>query len=355
MKLSSPQVSKKAYTLDFLASHTSSKLVGDANFSISGAQSIELAKHNEVSFVAHNRYTALIEKSSSGVIIVPNNYSCVEGKNYLLSDDPSRAFQKILTLFHNKIDCRSGISDHAYIASSASIDNSVNIAPGCVVGQDSIIGANTTLMPGVIIGKNVVIGSNCILYPAVVVQDHCTIGQRVILQPGAIIGSCGYGYFSDKRGNHEKIEHFGNVILENDVEIGANTTIDRARFNSTIIGKGTKIDNLVQIAHNVILGQNNLIVSQTGISGSTSTGDRVILGGQCGIVGHIHITNDVILAAKGGFSKSIKESGIYSGAPAQPLQQYNRNSVQLRGIDKAFTRIKQLEKKLALLEDMLDM
>lgn len=353
----SNQKIKKTFTLKYLASLTKSTLVGDADHCVNGVESLNSSDNSKIAFLSDNRYRSLLSSCSAGAVFVHNSFKITDSKNYLLSDNPSKAIQKVLSLFHTTQKVTPGIHPNACISKNATVSDSATIAAGCIIEDGVQIADGVVIMANVTIGHDTQIGKDSLIHPSVVIQKNSTIGKRVIIQSGAIIGSCGYGYFTDNLANHEKIEHFGNVIVEDDVEIGANTTIDRARISSTIIGRGTKIDNLVQIAHNVILGQSNLIVSQTGISGSTSTGNRVILGGQSGIVGHIHITDDVILAAKGGFSKSIKKKGIYSGAPAQPLSQYNKNTVQLRGIEKSINlirhleeKVSQLEKKLALLE-----
>ena len=353
MKQLNLKASQKKYTLEYIASQTNSILVGDAKVKISGAKSLKEATKNDLSFLSHNRYVQQVNDSAAGAIIVGKDFCCKDEKNYLLSCNPSKAFQQVLALFNKKNPQTLGISKNAFISTTCTLPPTVHIGDGCVIGNNVVVGAHTIISAGAIIADNVIIGKNCLIAPSVVIQESCVLGNRVIIQPGAVIGSCGYGYFTDENGIHEKIIHYGNVILEDDVEIGANTTIDRARFNSTIIGKGTKIDNLVQIGHNVHLGRNNLIVSQSGISGSTSTGNRVILGGQTGIVGHIHITNDVILTAKSGISKSINKNGAYAGVPAMPLQQYNRNCIKLRNIDKSIEKIQQLEKKVDQLEKML--
>lgn len=353
MKLSSQKAKNTSFTLEFLASLTKSTLIGDASLLIDGVDSLDCTSLSKISFLSHLRYKHLLGSSKVGAIIVPQDYNISDSKNYLVSDNPSKAIQKILHLFNKDKEHQPYKHPDAIISSKATISSTARIEAGCVIENGVEIGAETIIMANSYIGKNVTIGSNCLLHPNVVIQNNCILGENIVIQSGTVVGSCGYGYFTNEKGKHEKIEHFGNVILEDEVEIGANTTIDRARFNSTIIGKGTKIDNLVQIAHNVILGQDNLIVSQCGVSGSTTTGNRVILGGQTGIVGHIHITDDVILAAKGGFSKNINEKGIYSGAPAQPIQQYNKNYVLLRDINRPIKRIKNLEEKITLLEKKL--
>jgi UDP-3-O-[3-hydroxymyristoyl] glucosamine N-acyltransferase len=195
------------------------------------------------------------------------------------------------------------------------------------------------------------VGSGCLFYPHVIIREKCTIGNRVILQPGAVIGSCGFGFTTDALGKHTKLDQLGTVIIEDDVEVGANTTIDRARFKSTIIAKGTKIDNLVQIGHNVHIGPDNIIVSQTGIAGSTKTGKNNVFGGQTGIVGHLEIADYVMIATRGGVSKSILKAGKYAGSPVMGLSEYNRQQVYLRKIETYIEQIETLETRLQKLEE----
>ena len=215
---------------------------------------------------------------------------------------------------------------------TARIGKDVQIGPNSVIDQGAIIGDHTVISACVSIGAGVVVGTHCHIHSNVTVREKCAIGSRVILQPGAVIGSCGFGYTTDAKGRHTKLEQLGTVIIEDDVEIGANTTIDRARFKATRIGRGTKIDNLVQIGHNVHIGQDNIIVSQTGIAGSAKTGKNVVFGGQAGVVGHLEIADYVMIATRGGVSKSILEPGKYAGSPVMGLSEYNRQQVQLRKI-----------------------
>ncbi len=188
------------------------------------------------------------------------------------------------------------------------------------------------------------------LYPHVVVREKCIVKNRVIIQPGAVIGSCGFGFATDAKGMHTKLDQLGIVEIEDDVEIGSNTTVDRARFKTTKIGQGTKIDNLVQVGHNVQIGPYSLVVAQTGISGSARTGRNVILGGQAGIVGHLEIAAGTLISARGGVSKTISKSGKYAGTPVLPLDQHNRQQVHLRKIGEYVKRIEELEKKLESLQ-----
>jgi UDP-3-O-[3-hydroxymyristoyl] glucosamine N-acyltransferase len=193
---------------------------------------------------------------------------------------------------------------------------------------------------------------DCRIDPSCVIRERCRLGNRVILQSGAIIGSCGFGYITDKEGAHLKLEQIGSVFLEDDVEIGANTTIDRSRFKVTIVRKGTKIDNLVQIAHNVEVGPYNLIAAQTGIAGSAKTGRHVLLGGQVGVLGHVELESGTMIATRGGVSKSLR-AGKYRGSPAIPVIEYNRQEVHIRRLKEYVERIKLLEEKTAQLEKNL--
>lgn len=345
---------KKVFTLKELAKHTQSSIVGDEDITIIGVNSLEDANKDEGSFLANTRYKELLKTTKAGFVCIDKHTSCIEGKNYLVSENPSKTFQLITDLLlAASVSGFEGIHSSAVIHESVVIGENVTIGPNVCIDQGCVIGSGSKIFANSSIGADSLIGNNCILYPNTVVRERCVLQNRVILQPGAVIGSCGYGYITDKEGKHNKIEQMGNVVLEDDVEIGANTTIDRARFKSTIVKKGTKIDNLVQIGHNVILGEHNLIVSQTGISGSAKTGKYVILGGQAGVVGHVEIADYAQIATRGGVSKNVTKGGQYGGAPLMPFSEFNKNRVHVRNIEKYVKRIQALEEKLAALEKNL--
>ena len=326
---------KKSFSLGELATLTNSNLIGDANIRITGVDSLESASAEDASFLANLKYKELIATTQAGVICVGPDFSLSEGNNFLVSDDPSRTFQNIVELIIiTPFDTSGFLSIHetAVIHEKVIIGKNVTIGPYVVIDQGAKIGDNTHLGAHVSIGPGTQIGTDCLFHPHSVVREKCLIGNRVILQPGAVIGSCGFGYTANKDGSYQKLEQLGTVIIEDDVEIGANTTIDRARFKQTVISQGTKLDNLVQIGHNVKLGKHNIIISQSGIAGSAKTGRNVILGGQGGIVGHLEIADDVMIATRGGVSKSIKEPGKYAGGPVMPLTDYNKQQVHLRKI-----------------------
>lgn len=343
----------KKFTLKELAKLTSATLVGNPDQCIVGVEALEAANFEEASFLANPRYREAMLHSKAGVICIAPMIPPIDGKNFLISEDPSRTFQQIVELLHLSDNGKSGftgIHSTAVIHPSAKIAKDVKIGPYVVIDKNAIVGARTEIAPFASIGPAVTIGEECQIHAHVVIREACTVGNRVILQPGAIIGSCGFGYTTNAKGEHVKIEQLGTVIIEDDVEIGANTAIDRARFKVTRIGKGTKIDNLVQIAHNVTLGEHNIIVSQSGIAGSSKTGKHVILGGQAGVVGHLEITDNVMIATRGGVSKSINKPGKYAGGPVMPLAEYNRQQVQLRKIDEYVKKIEELERRISDLE-----
>lgn len=336
-------------TLQELATLTGSKLIGDPNHRISGVEDLETAGPQEASFLANPRYRSLLGTTRAGVICIDPDSPRVEGKNYLLSSSPTAIFQKLIELFgKDKLPASgfTGIHPTAVIHPSATLSPDVTVGPHAVIDAGCRIGTKTYIGPHVVLCAGVAVGSSCYLHPHVTVREGSILGDRVTLQPGCVIGSCGFGYTTDAQGKHQKQHQMGIVILEDDVEIGANTTIDRARFKETRICRGTKIDNLVQIGHNSVIGPHNLIVSQTGISGSVTTGKYVVMGGQTGVVGHLEIADGAMFAARTGIKKSIKSAGKYGGNPAIPLTEHNRNQVYLRNIHELASKLRELETKL---------
>jgi len=338
------------YTLKELAQLTDTELVGDENFVLTGINCLQEAEGTDISFLENPRYREALHTTKAGAVCVMPDVTLEKGCNYLITKSPSKTFQKIAEAFlgHKLINTGfTGIHETAVIHEMAEVGEGCTIGPFVVIDSGAKIGSGTTILSHAQIGPNVKIGENCLIYQSAVIREECKLGNRVIIQPGAVIGSCGYGYITNERGEHIKLAHMGCVTLEDDVEIGANTTIDRGRFKETRICRGSKIDNLVQLGHNVKIGNHNLIVSQTGIAGSTKTGNWVVLGGQVGVAGHIEIGDQVIVAAKGGVTKSVHKPGKYNGVPLQPVGEYNRHRVQLR-------RISSYEKRIAILEELIN-
>ncbi len=347
----------KQYTLRQLSELTNSELVGNPNLTVSNVDCLTTAQKHDVSFLSNPLYKKQMYQSNAGVICIDQNTPTIKGKNFLISNNPSQVFQSIARqlLELETVDENSpSIHPTAIIHESVKLGKNVTIGPNVVIEKKVVIADHTQIHPLVFIGTEAKIGSHCKLYPNSVVRERCLLGNHVILQPGVVIGSCGYGYITDpKSGTHTKLEQFGYVNVEDNVEIGANTTIDRARFKVTTVKKGTKIDNLVQIGHNVEVGENNLIVSQSGIAGSAKLGNNVFMGGQAGVVGHLEICDNVKIATRGGVSKSIKSPGIYGGGPVEPIARFNKKQVLIRQIDKYFKDIKELKAKITKLESIL--
>lgn len=347
---------KKQFSLQELATLTNSKLIGNPSHLICEVADLEGALSTDASFLANMRYLQAMKNSQAGVIFVDEQVPLIDGKNYLVSEQPSRAFQQLIDILHPQQAHPSGFSGihpSAIIHPTARLEEGVTISPQAVIDEGVKIGAHTFIGAGAYVGPHTTIGQHCLIHARVVIRENCAIGNRVILQPGAVIGSCGFGYTPDKQGRHIKLNQVGNVLIEDDVEIGANATIDRARFKSTRIGQGSKIDNLVQIGHGVFIGPHNIIVAQTGIAGSTTTGKYVVLAGQVAVAGHLHLEDGVTVAGKSGVSKSLAAGKKYGGIPAVPLEQYNRHQIFLRRIEAYADQIKEMEDRLQKIETSL--
>lgn len=347
-------MSNKTITLEALAELTAAKIIGDPKLLISSVADLESATSSDVSFLSNPRYEHSLKDSKAGACFISLAYSpSFEGKNFLVVDDPSLAFQKAIQYFFEGKDLLtgfSGIHPTAIIHPTAKLGKNLTIGPYVIIDQGVSIGDGTQILAHATLGPSTSIGTDCIIHAHVTIREQCVIGNRVIIQPGAVIGSCGFGYITNKLGQHIKLEQMGNVTLEDDVEIGANATIDRSRFKTTLIKKGTKIDNLVQVGHGVVIGEGNIIVAQAGIAGSSQTGRHVVLGGQVGVAGHIALGDSVRVAAKSGISKDIKPPGDYGGVPAVPFADYQRRNVYLKNIEKYVNEIKDLKTRLAKLE-----
>jgi UDP-3-O-[3-hydroxymyristoyl] glucosamine N-acyltransferase len=347
------------FTLQQLAEATGSQLVGDPNHIITNISDLDSATSTDVSFLAKSplpnvSYEKAMLKSAAGAVFVSPDTELPSGRNFLIHMNPSQTFQKVVAWVYSEKIRPSGFSEgvhpSAVVHESAKLGAGVVIGPNCVVDCGAEIGAGTKIGPCCSIGVDTKIGEGCLLYPNVVIRERCVVGNRVILQPGAVVGSCGYGYVPNEKGHHIKLEQLGDVVIEDDVEIGANTTIDRARFKTTRIRRGTKIDNLVQVAHGVDIGEDNLIIGQTGFAGSCKTGRHVIIAGQTGVNGHIEICDNVIIGAKSGVVKSIGSPGTYVGNPVQPVNEAFRQGLMLRKIESYVKRISELEKRLDAME-----
>ncbi len=337
------------FTLQELADLTQSKLVGDPLYPIQGVETIEEANAGEITFLANRIYLKHLTTTKAGAIFISPSIPLPKGLNALLNDTPSLAFQRAIDLFFPPTTQKGfeGIHPSAVIHETAEIGENTTICPQAVIDRGAKIGAGTHIGAGVFIGADTVVGDSCILHPHVTIREGCILGNRIVIQPGAVIGSCGFGYVTDEKGHHMPLRQVGIVIIEDDVEIGANTTIDRGRFKETRIRRGTKIDNLVQIAHQVELGEDNIVVAQVGIAGSTKIGKNVVLAGQVGIIGHLSIGDRVIIAAGSKVIKSIPNGGgVFSGSPAMPIREFNELMVHFKNLPKHVKKLQQIEKSL---------
>jgi UDP-3-O-[3-hydroxymyristoyl] glucosamine N-acyltransferase len=340
----------KKITIAELAKLTGSTVVGDSTHVILGVADLESATPQDAAFFANLRYEKHLRESAAGVVFVDHSAPLLPNRNYLLTKSPSDTFQQAIEFFYENADqltAFDSIHPTAVIHPTCKIGSGVIIGPHAVLDAGVSVGDHTSVGAGCYIGPYTSIGSDSLLHPNVTIRERCRIGNRVILQPGVIIGSCGYGYTQNARGQHTKLKQLGDVVIEDDVEIGANSTVDRARFKTTRIGRGTKIDNLVQIGHGVEIGEHNLIIAQTGIAGSTKTGRYVIIAGQVAVAGHLHIADQVVIAGRSGVTKSLTEVGKkYGGIPAVPLPEYNRTCVYIKNLQTYVDQIKDIEKRL---------
>lgn len=340
-------------TLAQIAKLIDGKVIGDSNILVTGISGIKEAEKGDITFVANPKYASLINTTRASAIITSLDVKDV-GKPLIKTENPSLAFAKLVSYFApDETKIEPGIHPTAIIGENVKLGDNVSIQPYVVICDGVDIGDNTVLYAGVYIGHHTKIGSGCLIYPHVTIRERVTIGNNVIIHSGTVIGSDGFGYATVK-GVHYKIPQIGTVYIEDDVEIGANVTIDRARFGKTHIKRGTKIDNLVQIAHNVEIGENSIVVAQSGISGSTVIGKGVILAGQSGVVGHITIGDNAIVAAQAGVTKSVSPGEVVSGYPAKPHNIAKRINACVQRLPSLYKCVKELQKRINEIEEELN-
>jgi UDP-3-O-[3-hydroxymyristoyl] glucosamine N-acyltransferase len=332
------------YTAAEIAKHLGAEVVGDTAAVLKGFAPAENAQTGDLTFAENDDFFARAEQSAATAIIADQRFS--SAKKILIRVPNARiAFAKALALFFPERAYAAGIHPTAVVAASAKVDPTAHIGPHCVVGERVKIGARSVLQAGNVVGDDSKLSEDVNLFPNVTIYPRTEIGARVRIHAGAVVGSDGFGYVLDA-GVHRKVPQIGNVIIGDDVEIGANVTIDRGALGPTVIGKGTKIDNLVQIAHNVEIGEGSIVIAQVGISGSTKLGKYVILAGQVGLAGHLKIGNQVTVAAKSGVMHDIPDGGKWLGIPAQPDKQTKRQMIAIQHLPDLIRRVAELEKKL---------
>ena len=336
----------KSLTLREVASLVGGELVGGNEVSpITGVAGIKEAQKGEVTFLANDKYLPFLSETKAAAVVVPPDTKA-DGIALIRCSNPSQAFTRIASYFSpGPLEFLPGIHATAVLEKNAILSDGVHIGPHAVISEGSSVGKRSAIGANVYIGPHCKIGEDVLIYPNVTIREHTQVGDRVIIHSGTVIGSDGYGYETNN-GEHEKIPHTGYVLIEEDVEIGANACIDRGRFQKTWIQKGSKIDNLVQIAHNVIIGPNSLIVSQSGISGSTELGKNVIIAGQAGIVGHITIGDHAIVGAGAGVTKPVPANAVVLGSPAKPIGEQKRLFAFIARLPDLFKDVAELKKKL---------
>jgi UDP-3-O-[3-hydroxymyristoyl] glucosamine N-acyltransferase len=317
-----------AVSVGEIADLVGGEFAGDRDHLIAAVAPLAQAKGDQLSFLSNRKYAPDLSTTGAGAVLVPRNLEGAD-KRWIRVDNPYFAFARIMTRWFSNRPAPKGISPKAVVSPSAKLGRDVVLGHFAIVGDDVVIGNNVTIFQGVSIEAGSVIGNDCIIYPNVVIYDGTRIGQRCIIHSGVVIGSDGYG-FATHEGKHHKIPQIGIVRIEDDVEIGAGTTIDRAALGETVIGEGTKIDNLVQIGHNVKVGKHCLLVSQVGIAGSTELGDYVAVAGQSGFSGHLKIGHRVQVAAKSAVLDDVPDDTKVMGSPAIPFTEFARRHAALK-------------------------
>ncbi|MAT60004.1 MAG: UDP-3-O-(3-hydroxymyristoyl)glucosamine N-acyltransferase [Ignavibacteriae bacterium] len=330
-------------------------IFGDENLSFNNVAKIEEAENGDLTFLYLSSYEKYFSTTKASVIIVkPDFKKTRDDITYIQVENPNVAFQKIIIKYFNNLPQLSTSPHNLVVSPTAVIGKNVKFGNNVVIKDRTVVEDNSFIFDNTVILEDCFIGEGSIIYPNVSIREKCSIGKNVIIHSGVVIGSDGFGFTPDEKGVYFKVPQIGNVIIEDNVEIGANTAIDRAAMGSTVIKRGSKIDNLVQIGHNVIVGENTVISGQTGISGSTKIGNNSILAGQVGLAGHLEIGDKVIIGAQSGVSKSITKPGMYFGYPAKEMAIALRTEAHIRNLPKYAERIKDLENKISELEKKIN-
>jgi UDP-3-O-[3-hydroxymyristoyl] glucosamine N-acyltransferase len=342
------------FNVKSIAELVEGKIFGPDQITISNVARIQEARKGDLTFLYLPAYEKYFSSTTASAILVKKGFSKSRSDiTYIEVESPDKAFAKIVEHYFSPEFSLKGIDKSAYVDQSAEIGNNVALGKNVVISAGCRIGSNVKIFHNSVLLENVEVGDNSLIFQNVSIRENCKLGKRNIVHPGSVIGSDGFGFNPDEKGIYQKIPQIGNVVLEDDVELGANVTIDRAAIGSTLIKRGVKIDNLVHIAHNVIIDEDTAIAAQSGISGSSKVGRNCIIAGQVGIVGHIEIGDKVVLMAQSGISKSIKKPGYYFGYPAKELKTAQRLEAHIRSLPDYVQRIKQLEDEIKLLKEKL--
>ncbi len=340
--------------LDELATHVGGELLGDAGLLIQGLNGLAEAGPGELSFYGNPRYRRQFEATRASAVLVTQDAEPREGVSLVRVANPHLAFAKISSLFHPRPTYAAGVRPGAHVHPEARVHPEATVMAGATVEQGATVGARAVLFPGVYVGEGAGIGEDSLLYPNVTVREHCQVGARVILHASCVVGADGFGFAFNPEGEqgpeHYKVPQSGIVRIEDDVEVGACTTIDRATIGETVIGRGSKLDNLVQIAHNVKVGPLSLICAQAGVSGSAELGMGVVLAGQVGVVGHIRVGDMAKVGAQSGVAHDVDDGQVVSGSPAVPHREWLRMSAALGQISDLLKEVRTLRRRVETLE-----
>ncbi len=336
-----------------LAAHAGAEVVGDGEMRLTGISSLEDARPGDLSFVVHAKHLPAAHRTKASCLIMTPGMSQSCDCPQLVCEQVYLAVAQISRLFKEPFRPAPGIHPSAVVSSGAELDQSVRVGPLAQVGDNSCIGKNSCIYGGAYVGEHVRIGKECTIHPNVTIMDHCVIGNRVTIYSGAVIGADGFGFAQDGQGHHIRIEQFGTVHIDDDVEIGANTTVDRATFGKTWVKCGVKIDNLVMLGHNVVVGEHSIIVGQVGVSGSTTIGRHVVMAGQVGVAGHVTIGDKVRIGAKAGVAHSIKSGLDVIGIPAQPQSEWFETFKNIRRLPRMREELQELKAAIRRLEEAL--
>ncbi len=338
-------------TIQEIAQKVGGELIGDGSLEISGVADIREAKRGEISFVANAKYFKFLSSTQASALIVESSVSTDRKDLALIRvKSPNQVFSKVVELFAvAPIRLEPGVSPLAQVSPEAKLGKNIFIGPFAVISENAELGEGTQVYPGVYVGPQVRVGKNCILYPNVVLRERITLGDRVRVQAGTVIGSDGFGY-APVDGKWVFVPQCGTVIVEDDVDFGANCTVDRGRFGATRIGRGCKFDNLVHVAHNVVIGSDSLIIAQVGISGSTTIGRNVILAGQVGVIGHLDIGDGARVAGQGGVVEDLPPNAQVWGSPAMPFSDYVKAQARVKKLGEFVKTLRELSKKVEALE-----
>jgi UDP-3-O-[3-hydroxymyristoyl] glucosamine N-acyltransferase len=338
-----------------IADFIGGEITGDERIEIKNLAKIEEAGPGDLTFLYLAHYEKYFAGTKASALLVKPGFNKTRSDiSYLEVSDPNKAFFKLVRKFFPPSYPLEGIDNTAFVHSGASLGENVSLGRNVVISQGCRIGNNVKIFHNTVLLQDVEIGDDCLIFQNVSIRENCKIGNRAIIHPGTVIGSDGFGFEPDEEGKFQKIPQIGNVVIEDDVELGSNVSIDRASIGSTVIKKGVKVDNLVQIAHNVLIGENTVISAQAGISGSTKVGKNCFILGQVGLTGHIEIADNVILIAQSGVSKSITRAGTYFGSPAKEVKTAFKLESHLRNLPEYVRKISELENEIVKLKALIE-